>query len=166
MTIPAKCGHCKAKSNIHPPLPVIGSATRKVVAKVEAKEEKKEVKEEKKESVPVKVKPADGLTASERKKKQKLSRRAREAAASASASSPSLSPSLPSVPKPALAPSTPTPATPEPTSSSPSHLSIKDLEVGQQYKGEVVRIKEDLGAFVQLSPVITGLLHISNITDR
>ena len=39
---------------------------------------------------------------------------------------------------------------------------VKDPEVGEEYTGEVVAIK-DFGAFVRLTPGRDGLLHISKI---
>lgn len=48
---------------------------------------------------------------------------------------------------------------------SPKTLAIKELVVGQQYQGEVVKILK-FGAIVKLENGASGLLHISNATEN
>jgi polyribonucleotide nucleotidyltransferase len=42
---------------------------------------------------------------------------------------------------------------------------FEEAEVGRVYEGEVTRI-EDFGCFVQVAPSITGLVHVSEMSDK
>jgi polyribonucleotide nucleotidyltransferase len=42
---------------------------------------------------------------------------------------------------------------------------FEEAEVGKIYEGEVTRI-EDFGCFVQVAPAITGLVHVSEMSDK
>lgn len=83
--------------------------------------------------------------AEERKKRKKEKKLAKKAPQSAAPAEPT-TPTLP-----------PTPSIPE---------TLKDLFVGQELSGRVTRVKEGLGAFIELSPTLTGLLHIANMSGR
>ena len=42
----------------------------------------------------------------------------------------------------------------------------KDPEVGDIYEGPVVKIQDDLGAWVNLFPGKDGMIHISKLSDK
>ena len=134
----AKCGHCKDKT-----LPPLNAAVPKKAIKLPEKEVSK----------PEKLDWGVGSLADDRKK-TKMTKKEKKLAKKALAT-------------PVTAPTTiPLPATRAlpPTPSVPS--GIKDLFIGQEISGKVLRVREGLGAFVQLGPSLTGLLHISGMSGR
>ena len=42
---------------------------------------------------------------------------------------------------------------------------VKEIEVGEEYQGKVVRILSNVGAFVELLPGKDGMIHISRIAE-
>jgi ubiquitin-protein ligase/predicted RNA-binding protein with RPS1 domain len=136
-----KCGHCNSENKIFPPLLNAPSPIKK-----EAKREEKELVF--KPTIP-------DLTASSLPR-EKLSNREKKLAKKAVKAV--VTPSA--APEPAQIVTLAVPLAP----SVPS--TIKDLFVGQELSGKVMRLKEGLGAFVQLSPTLTGLLHVSSMSGR
>jgi hypothetical protein len=169
-TLKAKCGHRKDK--IHPPLyDVVASKKETAVSKEETAAPKKETAVPKKE-VPEKraLKPeVPDLTATNLKEERKKRKKEKKLAKRETTPTLPSSPALPSTPTlPSTLPSTSAlPLTPTLPLVLSRPNSIKDLFVGQEISdGRVVRLREGLGAFVQLSPTLTGLLHISNMSQR